>query len=142
MKKSFTLIEVLVAMGVFMVGVAPLVGVVAASTRNFQASVQKSSMAQFAKEKLLEYQALTTMPTDTLVGSSTSHKGPGSAHDGFPSLHYREQYAAVSNDSFQVILYVAPKKVPLFNYTSDGSSVTVDLNHPKIYKFVYLHVVD
>ncbi len=54
-KQKFTLIEVLVAMGVFMVGIAPLLGVLASTTRNYQGEVKKSNISHFVREKMIEF---------------------------------------------------------------------------------------
>ena len=54
-KQKFTLIEVLVAMGVFMVGIAPLLGVLASTTRVYQGQVNKSNVASFVREKMSEF---------------------------------------------------------------------------------------
>jgi type II secretory pathway pseudopilin PulG len=54
-KQKFTLIEVLVAMGVFMVGIAPLLGVLASTTRVYQGQVNKSNVASFVREKMSDF---------------------------------------------------------------------------------------
>lgn len=54
-KQKFTLIEVLVAMGVFMVGISPLLGVLASTTRVYQGQVNKADMANFVREQMTDF---------------------------------------------------------------------------------------
>jgi type II secretory pathway pseudopilin PulG len=54
-KTSFTLVEVLVAMGIFMVGVAPILGVVMSTTHKQQENLIKTNINSLALQKLAEF---------------------------------------------------------------------------------------
>lgn len=69
MKKSFTLIEVLVAMTVFIIGIAPLLGVLTSVTLNHVEYKNESKV-----DKLLKYKAREIMDSNESAFPYDSHK--------------------------------------------------------------------
>ena len=114
--KPFTLVEVLVAMGIFMVGIAPLLGVVMSLTRNYQTNMAKNNMASFALKKLEEFKMSATAPTPVISYTVT----------GQPGLSYFLDVVTVFPNYRYVTLTVGP----------------TDINSSANVQFSYLHYVE
>jgi type II secretory pathway pseudopilin PulG len=129
-KHSFTLIEVLVAMGIFMIGIAPIMGVLTATTRNFQSETAKSKIGALAEQKFSDVRA-GGEPTSEAETTSTS----------FPGLKYYKGVNTILNNGYDKMYLVTLAVAP--------TEETKTLNATSIYSanincqvFTYLHVVE
>lgn len=120
--KSFTLVEVLVAMGIFMVGIAPLLGVVMSLTRNYQDNLAKNNMASYALKKIDELKLSPLAPTPV-----TTYKATGQ-----PGLSYLLQVDYVFPNYRYVTLAVGPTDL----------TPTPTLDNILLQRFSYLHYQD
>ena len=121
--KNFTLVEVLVAMGIFMVGVAPILGVVMSLTRSYQGDLLKNRASHFASSKIEEYKSQATPPDPKSYSVAGNVAG----------LSFLVQSDIVATNVYKITLGVGSKGI-------DPPPTSPD--NIMLQKFSYLHFVE
>lgn len=89
-KRAFTLMEVIMAMGVFMLGMAPLLAVLTATTKVHSDNMFKIKANMLASERLNEVQI--NAKVDTNFWTATLPTPSVTSSTKYPALQYLEKY--------------------------------------------------
>ena len=130
--KKFTLIEVLVAMGIFVVGISPLMGVLTATARNSQRDMQKTNLSRLANMKIQEYKMMAT-----ITPSSFNSCGNYSI---YPGVGYCQSANVIINNGFDTA-YSIELTVGV-GINSDNTVSDTIMYSPNLTYFNYIHVVE